>query len=380
MIDITSTFVGVKIKNPIIIASSPLTESVDAILKCETSGAGAVISKSCSSTRTGEVGYRRCLIDKKGWWAASTFDREIQDVNKAVIYLREAVYKCNIPIFASVSELTLEPSKWISTCKAVQQTGVAGIQLDLFYFENVLGEPDFLGKFVKLLASLQTELQIPIFPKLNINLPTVLMAEIFKKAGISNISLLDSVSLPAPISVKANGAPMLRYTANIKKASLFGAWQYPLTLKYLCELKGEGFSICAGGGVQNPSDIVELILLGANAIQVATSVILNGYRTISEYIKGIEDYMLLNDLHSITEFQGKALSHSQGTAHYDKAYLCFDESKCIRRNKCIEQAFCTAISRNNEQLTISKHLCDACSLCVDLCPSKALHLELQDTL
>jgi dihydroorotate dehydrogenase len=61
MIDVSTTFAYVKIKNPIIIASSPLSESIDAIMRCEMNGAGAAIVKSCSSTRTGETGYRRCL-------------------------------------------------------------------------------------------------------------------------------------------------------------------------------------------------------------------------------------------------------------------------------------------------------------------------------
>lgn len=88
MIDLTSSFVGVQTNNPIVVASSPLTESTSAILKCEEFGAGAVIAKSCSSTRLGDNGLRRCVIDNQGWWAASSFDREIQDVRDTIKYLR----------------------------------------------------------------------------------------------------------------------------------------------------------------------------------------------------------------------------------------------------------------------------------------------------
>ena len=378
MIDLTTSFVGVQLNNPIVVASSPLTESFHAILKCEEFGAGAVIAKSCSSTRIGDKGFRRCLFDKRGWWAASTFDREIQDVKEAARYLRDSVSKCSIPVFASVSELTLAPEKWISTCKAVQDTGVSGIQLDLFYFESVLGEPDFSQKLVELLSILKCKLDIPIFPKLNINLPTLLMSDLFKKAGIKYISILDSISLPAPFSTTEEGKPTLRFASSISKASLFGAWQYPLTQKYLYELASNGFIVCAGGGIQEPVNIIELILLGANAVQLATAIILNGYHSISKYIEGIEEFMSQHSFERISEFQGRALSYYKGNTVYQLSTLLCDETKCIHCNKCSNQAFCIAITEVNHRVTIDSRLCDSCSLCVDLCPSKALYLSTND--
>jgi dihydroorotate dehydrogenase/NAD-dependent dihydropyrimidine dehydrogenase PreA subunit len=374
-LDLSTTFVGVKIKNPIIIASSPLTENIEAIIRCEKNGAGSVIIKSCSSTRLGESGSRRCFIDNKGWWAASTFNREIQDVHETVVYLRQAVRECSIPIFASVSELTLDPTKWLNTCKIVQQTGIAGIQLDLFYFENVLSEQGFTDKFARLLSCLKDSLTVPIFPKLNVNLPTLLMSDIFKKSGINDVSLLDSVSLPAPISVNKNGLPMLRFATNINRASLFGAWQFPLTLKYLYDLILAGFSVCAGGGIQSSSDIVELILLGANAIQIATSIILKGYSVISEYVVGIEKYMMQNGLKNISDFKGTALPHLNGKASYNKAKVRFKKHLCSKCNKCVSQGFCRAILRESGETIIDDNICEGCSLCVDLCPSNALYLE-----
>ena len=249
-----------------------------------------------------------------------------------------------------------------------------GIQLDLFYFENVLVEPDFSKKFVELLSVLKDELVIPIFPKLNINLPTLLMSDVFKRAGIECISILDSISLPAPFSVVEVGKPALRFATNISRASLFGAWQYPLTKKYLYELKNKGFIVCAGGGVQEPINIIELLMLGASAVQIATSIIINGYHTIANYIDGIKDYMSHHDLKRITDFQGKALEHYQGTTIYQNVKLLFDKIKCINCNKCLEQAFCTAITEKTNSMIIDMQLCDGCSLCVDLCPSKALYL------
>lgn len=375
VVDLHVTFAGVEIKNPIIIASSPLTESAEAIFQCEKHGAGAVIAKSCSSTRLDKNGYRRCLIDEKGWWAASTYNREIQDVHDAAIYLTNAVKGSKIPVFASVSELSLDCSEWLNTCQIVQRSGVAGIQLDLFYFENALGVPMFQEKFVELLSTLKSKLDVPIFPKLNINLPTQFMVNLFKGAGINDVSLLDSVSLPAPISINKSGSPKLRFASNIKRASLFGAWQFPLTMKYLYDLQLGGFSICAGGGIKNSSDIIELLLLGAQAVQIATAIILEGYLKIKEFITGIESFMIKNNFQKITDIRGVAISHFSDESDYINATVKFNKALCTGCNNCISQGFCNAISRTNGVIEIDKNLCEGCSLCVELCPSKALYME-----
>lgn len=374
ILDLHATFAGVEIKNPIVIASSPLTESAEAIFQCEKHGAGAVISKSCSSTRLSEIGYRRCSIDEKGWWAASTYNREIQDVRVAVLYLEDAVKGSGIPVFASVSELSLDCSEWLNTCQIVQRTGVAGIQLDLFYFENVLGVPKFEEKFIELLSTLKRKLDVPIFPKLNVNLPTIYMAKLFKSAGINDVSLLDSISLPAPISIDKIGSPKLRFASNIKRASLFGAWQFPLTMKYLYDLQLEGFSICAGGGIQHSRDIIELLLLGAQAVQIATAIIIEGYSKIEEYVSGIESFMAKYSLRKISDIRGVALSHLLGEADYKDAKVKYNKNLCIDCNKCVSQGFCTAISRINGEISYNENLCEGCSFCTELCPSKALYL------
>ena len=374
MIDLSTDILGIKINNPIVIASSPLTESMEAILKCEEYGAGAVIAKSCSSTRLNQKGFRRCLIDEKGWWAASTYDREIQDVNEAVKYISASVMRTSIPIFASVSELSLDVTKWLTTCQIVQETGVAGIQMDLFYFENLLGDPNFKVKLIELLNSLSNALSIPIFPKLNVNLPSLYMADILRTSQIKNVSILDSISLPSPISLINGGSLKMRYAKNIRRASLFGAWQFPLTMKYLYDLQLEGFSVCAGGGIQESQDIIELLLLGAQAVQIATSVILGGYRKITEYISGIERYMNVHNLQKIIDLRGCAISQLIGETSYQKVTVEINRDLCTGCNKCVSQCFCNAIKNENSEIVINETLCEGCSLCVDLCPSRALYL------
>ena len=372
MANLKTSFAGIELKNPIIVASSTLSENIEAIHNCEYYGAGAVIAKSCSSTRLNEKHFRRCYINKRGFWAASGFDREIQDVYETIEYLSLAVSKTSIPIIASVSELSLDVDVWMKTCNLIQQTGVSGIQLDMFYFENIFDDENFRGKIINLFSTLKKELKIPIIPKLNINLPTLYMKKIFTESDVRNISLLDSVSVPAPIAVDGKILECLPKSRNIPKASLFGEWQFPLTLKYLYELNDDSFSICAGGGISDLKDIVQLIMYGATTVQIATNIILNGYSNIQKYVVGLSNYLDSMKITNLEEIRGIAINNSNQIVEYIQAFPNWDKNKCLSCNRCVNQAFCSAISRQNGNIVVNQTLCESCSLCINICPSGAL--------
>lgn len=374
MANLKTSFAGIILKNPIVVASSPLSENIEGIQKCEDYGAGAVITKSCSSTRLNEQHFRRCYINQRGFWAASGFDREIQDVYETLDYLSLAISKTAMPVIASVSELSLNVEDWLKTCNLVKQTGVAGIQLDLFYFENIFDDAAFKDKLVNLFSILIKELNIPIIPKLNINLPSLYMKKIFADSGITNISLLDSVSLPSPISIEGGISQCLKNSKNVHKASLFGAWQFPLTLKYLYDVYDERLSICAGGGINQTEDIIQLIMYGATTVQIATHIILNGYSSIQKFIEGIEEYLDDLNISNLADIRGSAINNLSKTVEYTKNIPSWHKDECINCNRCVEQSFCFSIQKNDDNIIINKERCESCSLCVNLCPSGALKL------
>jgi len=263
----------------------------------------------------------------------------------------------------------MDAKTWLRTCKLLEKTRVAGIQLDLFYFEKALVTPGFRSKFVKLLRILSENLDIPIFPKLSINLPSALMIDIFREAGINDVAFLDSVKVPAPIDI--NGVSLLENVCNVKKLSLYGGWQYPLTLKYLNE--EEKFSVCAGGGVQNASEIIELLLLGADSIQIATSIIFGGYRKIRNFVFAVEEYMEKKGFANLEEFRGAAIV-AENEKKYQSKMIHHDSSKCVNCERCHTQGFCSAITLNLlNQIEIDRQQCESCSFCVLVCSTNALH-------
>lgn len=202
-------FLGYELTGHLVAASSPATESLSNVKACAANGAAAIILKSASSTRLHDEKTRRCYIDEHGFWAESGFDREIMPLEQALLLTKQSVEQCNIPIIPSVTELTLEPDKWLEDCQTLEKAGASAIQLDFFYFHNLLCDNSFNSKFISLLKEIKRNTMIPIMPKISISIPAELASYLLVSAGIEYVSLLDSIHVPKPYNSYLLGEPFV---------------------------------------------------------------------------------------------------------------------------------------------------------------------------
>jgi dihydropyrimidine dehydrogenase (NAD+) subunit PreA len=406
----TTTFLGYKISSHLVAASCPSTETTEGVLDCIANGAAAVILKTAGgylrsrqrnrdtdesrdvpaapSLAETEEGYgeRRCFINSQGFWAKSSFRREIMPINKGIELVREVKAATQAPVIASITECSLDIESWLQDCTAVETAGASAIQLDLFYMENILARDDFTIQFISLLREIICHCRIPIMPKLNIALPAEYAAYLFQRAGVHYVSLLDSIRSPAPLRFDEKGSPCRDRAMLGPGLSVFGSFMFPLTRFYTDALRRAGFEVCAGGGIQTAADILDLLLLGAGTVQMATEILLHGYRRFGELEKelnealaaiGIEDSAALqkmgenisrppdpNPLHA-----GFADMHSIGKKEW---HLYYDPQQCSRCGVCTGQSFCRRIRRAGN--TVSAEGCEGCGFCVSLCPTGAIAL------
>jgi dihydroorotate dehydrogenase/Pyruvate/2-oxoacid:ferredoxin oxidoreductase delta subunit len=337
-------FLGYELTGHMIAASSPATESIENIRGCAENGAAAVILKSASSTRLGDENTRRCHFDEAGFWAESGFDREIMPLQIAAEMVQQARRETAVPIIASVTELTLAPELWIRSCDMLSSAGASALQLDFFYLPNLLLENDFNDRFTNLLLALRSRYRIPIMPKLNIGLPVELATALLKKAGITYVSLLDSIRSPTPDGADLTG----------KSLSLFGSFMFPITRQYTSVMSNAGFRVCAGGGVTNARQAAELIRLGADTVQFATEVLLNGFTRFREIEREIT----------------KQLPVRGNIPELCKRKAIRINSTCTSCGKCQKQTFCTVA----KDLSNSFVRCEGCGFCASLCESGAIQM------
>ncbi|MDR0719313.1 MAG: hypothetical protein LBF78_06720 [Treponema sp.] len=396
-------FLGYEVSSQLVAASCPATESAEGALDCVANGAAAVILKTVSGySQNRQAGYdmndtrnnmpaiesketpgeRRCFINSRGFWARSSFRREIMPVNKGTELVREVKAAARVPVIASVAECGLDTESWLQDCNEVEIAGASAIQLDLFYMENLLALDGFAVQFISLLKEIICHCHVPVMPKLNISLPAEYAVYLFREAGVRYVSLLDSLRSPAPLRFDKKGIPYRDQAMLGPGLSVFGGFMFPLTRFYADTLRRTGFEVCAGGGIQTAADILDLLLLGAGTVQIASEVLLHGYRRFGELDGELNEILAkigIEDAASLREM-GKNISRPAdplyagiggiNSMRKNPWRLCHDPQKCSRCGACTGQSFCRRVRRIGN--TLSAEGCEGCEFCVSLCPGGAL--------
>lgn len=380
---LSTDFCGLKLNNPLIIASCPASESVAGLVKCNQSGAGAVILKSMANYDEDSFLLipRRVHLDSRGLWATSSFRREVFPRKKGMGILKEAKQQIAIPLIVSIAGLTLDLDDWLPICQEAEELGADMLQLDLFYLPQPITSQEHFAKLTQLVDQIGKNIKIPVIPKINIELPAYLIADSFPQLSIAGLSLVDSVRVNSPINVLKKGASNYLHIRQLGMSSVLGSWQLPITQHYTYLLsKHTRLSICAGGGLTSAQDAVEMLMLGATTIQFATAVILKGYGYIQQLLDDMVKIITDLGFQSITQLQGLAIKDMNTDIEecrtvYDSVVAEIDAAKCTACKRCSKLAFCDAIGFHENRIQLTQSLCDGCGLCVAICEGKAIYLK-----
>ncbi|MDL1944713.1 hypothetical protein FBQ99_20490 [Chloroflexi bacterium CFX2] len=372
MVSLEVEFAGLKLRNPIIAASAPPTETFENIVNCAEAGVGAVVTKTSANFEPDKfiLGGRRTYIDQQGVWAQGTFRHETLTIKDGADLVRRAVNAVDIPIIASIGSLTLDPKDWLDSCLVMQDAGAKMIQLDLFYVPQPRCSPENIKRLTELLSLLTSKIDIPIAPKLNHDIPVHYATRILQGTGIDSVFLIDSIRVPVPIDIRKGGAPKMKYLNGARDCSLFGEWQKPITLHYTSIIFHElGLPISAGGGFMNGDDAVEAIMWGATTVQFATLIIKYGYSQIKKLLKQIRNFLEQNNYESVNQLRGMAHRYVNwdGQDEFEPARAVVNYDLCIDCGICTRTVFCEDIHLANGKVVIDSS-CDGCGFCPSVCP------------
>lgn len=381
MPDLDITFAGLPLRNPLIMASAPPTETLDNIVRCTDAGAAAVITKTLADfdVEAFPLGARRTHVDRQGLWALSTFRRETLGLDDGLRLVEASSSRVDIPVIASVGALSMDPESWSSVCRKVEEAGASAIQLDLFYAPQPRASADNIARLVDMIEDVCASTSVPIVPKLNLDLPPHLMAQVLPGTPVTSAFAIDSLRVPVPLDLRRGGHPLAEHAPNAPEASLFGAWQKPLTLQYVRTLAATSrLEVGASGGIVNGFDAIEAILLGAQTVQVATAVIRHGFKRITLILEQMEQYLESQGIARIDRICGSALERyavSEQDLTFTDVQAAVDHDACIMCGHCTELVFCPDVNVVDSRIEISDH-CDGCGLCISVCPTQPKALSL----
>jgi dihydroorotate dehydrogenase (fumarate) len=299
-----TTYLGLKLKNPIIAASSGLTSSVEKIVELEKAGIGAVVLKSIFEEQiNGEVtsmlskdtqnsGYPEAEDYIKGYLRDNTIKKHIELIESA----KKAV---NIPVIASVN--CVSPDEWTTFSKDFQDAGADALELNIFYIPTDRHEkPGVVEQlYIDVLRKVKSQVSIPVAVKFGIYHSNILgMAEKLKANGASGIVMFNRFYEP-DINVD---------TLEITSSEVFSS---PSDIRRSLRWVGmvssavSNLDIAASTGIHDGNAVLKQLLAGAQVAQLCSTLYLHGVNVVPEMLTGISDFMKKWNFKKIDDFRGR---------------------------------------------------------------------------
>ena len=306
MTDLSTTHMGMNLKNPIIIGASGLTKTVDGVLKCAKAGAGAVVLKSIFEEeiqREYET-TQRAYTDLAHMEAFSHVRPDVMEQFGARHYLNlvtEASQNVDIPVMASVN--CTGARSWLPFVRELEKAGADGIELNIFALptDPTLQSDSVEDGYLQLIAQVKKEVSIPVSVKLVPYLTNLKrFAHQADLEGASALILFNRFFHP-DFDVER-----MELTT---KLSLSNADEYRLPLRWVSLLNGAvGCDLVGTSGVHDADTVVKMLLGGAAAVQVVSAIYHGDFSKIELMLSGLTQWMERHEFDNIPSFRGR-LSH-----------------------------------------------------------------------
>jgi len=303
MLDLSTKYLGLKLKNPIIAGASGLTANMKKLKDIEKSGAGAVVIKSLFEE---EIQLEKYKMEEE-LHKNDERHAEMTSIHPPVkhagprehlMWVKKAKEELNIPVIGSLN--AVNEKTWISYAKKLEKTGIDALEINFYHtpesFLKKGGEIE--AQQNKILKQIKKEIDIPVAVKLGNNYTNLLnIIKSFDKNGANGFVLFNRFFQPDIDIYKQEHV----YPFNLSNKK-----DYRLALRFSGLLYDKiDADVCASQGIYSGADIVKLILAGANCVQLVSVLYKKDIKYIKTILKDIKNWMEDKKYSKIEDFKGK---------------------------------------------------------------------------
>lgn len=304
MANLTTTYLGLRLKNPIIAASSGLTDSVEKIIDLEKKGIGAVVLKSLFEEEiVMEMEEKMHQMTSRPFYFPETYDymdeEEKEDsVRKYLSLIKETKANVKIPIIASIN--CVSSQKWTYLAKEIEEAGADAIELNLFMlpsdFERSSEENERVYK--EIVDEVKKSTHLPLSVKISFyasNLGNKIMK--LADTGVKGIVLFNRFyNFDFDID-----------TFHITSHNILSnPDDYSLSLRWIAIMAERvDIDLAASTGIHNGRTMIKQLLAGAKAVEIASTLYKNGNDHIGKMLSDLEEWMNRNNFKTLDDFVGK---------------------------------------------------------------------------
>lgn len=330
MVDLSTTYLGLQLKNPIVASASPLSKKVDSVRRLEDAGAAAVVMYSLFEE---QIIHESNALDfflssgTESFAEALTYFPEMEKYNVGpeeyldlVSRLKRSV---SIPVIGSLNGIST--GGWVDYAHKIEQAGADALELNIY---NIPTDPDLTSadleqSYIDLVTDIRKKIHIPLAVKLSpyFTSPANLAARL-AKAGVNGLVLFNRFYQPDLDTETLEVIPSLALSTSNDlllplrwTAMLFGRVQADLALT---------------SGVHTCQDVIKAVMAGASVTMIASELISNGPKRVAEMLEEMRQWMEEFEYTSVKQMRGsmsqKAVADPTAfeRANYMKALTSFD--------------------------------------------------------
>ena len=308
MVDLTTTYMGLSLKNPLVPSASPLSSSVDNIKRMEDAGAAAVVLHSLFEEQIefeAEALGHFLEYGTESFAEALTYfpphDQYWRKPEDYVELIRKAKDAVDIPIIPSLNGVS--PGGWTGYAKRFEEAGADAVELNVYFIPTSfnLMSYDIEDLYVKLLRDVKQHVRIPVAMKLSpffSAMPHV--ASMLDAEGAGALVLFNRFYQPdidiEELDVRSN----LQLSASIDMR---------LPTRWIAILYGHlNCSMALTSGIHSPEDIIKAVMVGADVANLCSVLLQQGIEHIGHLLQGVTAWMEEHEYESIEQMKG-SMSH-----------------------------------------------------------------------
>jgi dihydroorotate dehydrogenase (fumarate) len=318
MPDLSCTYLGLKLKNPLIVGSSGLTSSLENLKTATRLGAGAVVLKSVfeeqikfetdkliesdnNEIKSWKDAFVDIVSDKEFYYDEAynylTSYAKEHTLKQYLAFISEAKKTIEIPVIASIN--CTSQHDWQYFAKRIQEAGADALELNVYLLPSDFNKKGTENEqvYFDVIKEVKKYVTIPVALKTGYYFSSLAKTLVeLSETGIAGLTLFNRPYNP-DIDIEK---------LNVTASNIFSNdSEYSNTLRWVAILSGRiKCDIAASTGVHNYRTVIKQLLAGADTVQMASVFYKHHFDVLPEIISGLETWMTLHNFSKISDFRG----------------------------------------------------------------------------
>ena len=303
-VDLSTDYLGLKLKNPLVASASPLTSKLDSLRRLQDAGAAAAVMHSLFEE---QIVHEEIEMDNLYEQHANSFAESLGYFPEQEDYhtscgdylktIEDAKRSLSIPIIGSLNGSSR--GGWVRYAKSIEEAGADALELNIYFVptDRQMSSSEVEDRYCELLAAVKESLKIPLAVKIGpffSGLPH--FADRLASAGADGLVLFNRFLEP-DIDLDE-----LVFEPNLILSSRA---ELRLSLRWLAILRDQlSISLAATSGVHETEDVVKALLAGADITMMATVLLQRGTQHLAQMLQELQNWLEEREYESVEQLKG----------------------------------------------------------------------------